>query len=158
MTGGEPETVCGSVTRGTIRGDETIEFLNLLIEFDRGRRTAMLVSSMHGIQTPSILQIIGRRGTISSLDRSTLQVVRHGGITQPGPLASGAAPTVETIETGGGPGDATGPMFVHFADLISGRSKEHHGATLREGMIAVAFTEALLQAAKTGQRVPVKTG
>ncbi|HEV2122047.1 MAG TPA: Gfo/Idh/MocA family oxidoreductase, partial [Chloroflexota bacterium] len=85
VMGGTPTGVYGSVTRGTILGDETIEFVSLIVEFEGGRRTATLTGSMVGLQTPNIVQVVGTRGTITSLDRKTLQIVRHAGVTEPAP-------------------------------------------------------------------------
>ena len=67
-------------------------------------------------------------------------------------------PPVEarTIETRGGMDEATGAMLDHFADLISGAATVQQGTTLHEGMYAVAVTEAMVRAAETGRRIPLR--
>jgi len=85
LMGGEPTGVYASVARGHILDDETIELANILVELEGGRRAASIVASMHGLQTPNVVQVVGARGSVTTTDRSTLTVVRHGGITQPLP-------------------------------------------------------------------------
>lgn len=157
LMGGAPETAYGAVTRGLILGDQTIEFMNLMVEYDGGRRTATILSSMFGVNTPNVLQIVGRRGSVVSLDRKTLQVVRHEGITQPGPRPGPGGLTTRVVEPPAEPADPTGAMLDHFADRISGRTSESLGATFRDGAYAVAASEAMAEAARTGCRVPLST-
>lgn len=158
LMGGMPEAVYGTVTRGTILGDETIEFMNLLIEYEAGRRTATVIASMLGIQTQNLIQVVGTRGSVTSLDRKTLQVVRHEGVRQPSAGVRPPGLEARTIETEGDLRDATGGMLDHFADLVAGRTHEQRGATLREGMYAVAVSEAMVEAARTGCRVKLERG
>ena len=151
--GGPPTAVYASIARGSILKDETIEFANILIEFDGGKRSATVMGSMFGLQTPNVVQFIGRRGTVTSQDRKTLKIVRHQGVTEPAP-AQPAGLEATTVETSG-EGDATGIMLTHFADLITGRETTLRGATLREGADAVAVTEAAVESARTGRRVEI---
>jgi len=58
-----------------------------------------------------------------------------------------------TVETSGGMDVSTALMLDHFADLVTGAASVQEGATLREGMYAVAVTEAMVQAAATGRRI-----
>ncbi len=152
IMGGTPTAVYASLTRGLILHDETIEFATILIEFEEGRRAASLVASMHGVQTPNVVQVVGTRGTVTTFDRKTLRVVHHEPITEPAPAPPAGLETA-TVETGGEGGDTTGTMLDHFADLIAGRETVQRGATLWEGVQAVAITEAAVQAAQTGRRV-----
>jgi predicted dehydrogenase len=154
LMGGAPTGVSASVTRGLIRHDETLECANVLVEFEGGRRSATIIGSMHGIRTPNIVQVVGRYGSVTTTDRQTLQVVRHGGITAPLPAQPAGLETT-LVDTGGDGGDATGAMLAHFADLIAGRTTEQRGTTLREGMDAVAVMEAAVEAARSGRRVPI---
>jgi predicted dehydrogenase len=160
VMGGTPAAVYGSVQRGTILGDQTIEFITLVVESaatDSGpARTATVVGSMHGLQAPNVVQVVGLRGTVTSFDRRNLQTVRHGGIREPAP-ARPEGLEANTVETAGD-GDAlapTGAMLDHFADLVAGRTTEPRGATLREGMYALAVTQAAVEAARTGRRVAI---
>ncbi len=155
VMGGEPEAVYGSVHRGAMRGDQTIEFMNLMVEYDGGARTATIVSSMFGAQAANLVQVIGRRGHVSSTDRKVLRAVTYGGNLVP---RGEPMPPVEarTIETRGGMDEATGAMLDHFADLISGAATVQQGTTLHEGMYAVAVTEAMVRAAETGRRIPLR--
>lgn len=153
LMGGEPNGVYGTVTRGTVLGDQTIEFMNVLVDYDGGGKTATVVSSMFGMQTQNIVQVVGTKGTVTSLDRKTLRVVRHESVRVPGPRAPIPGLEARTIETEGEPRDATGAMLDHFADLASGRATEQRGTTLREGTYAVAVTEAMVRAAESGRRV-----
>jgi predicted dehydrogenase len=157
LMGGVPTGVYASVTRGLILRDETLEFANVLIEFEGGRRSATVVGSMHGIRTPNVVQVVGTRGSVTTTDRRTLQIVRHAGITEPLPAQPADLETT-TVETRGEGGDATGAMLDHFADLIAGRATEQRGTTLWEGMHAVAVMEAAVEAARSGRRMPIDLG
>lgn len=153
---GIPTGVYGTVTRGTIQGDDTIEFVNLLIEYEQGRRTANVVGSMLGIQTPNVIQVVGMRGSATSLDRRMLQIVRHEGVTGPGvrtPVPGLERETIDTTSADAGQPDEATTMLDHFADLIAGGTTQQQGTTLREGMHAVAVTEAMVRATQTGCRV-----
>jgi len=44
-------------------------------------------------------------------------------------------------------------MLDHFAALISRAEQEQRGTTLREGIYAVAATEAMVQLAQTARKV-----
>ncbi len=156
LMGGAPTAVLGSVSRGFIRGDDTIEFVSLIVELDGGRRSLTLTGSMHGPQTPNIVQLVGARGSVTSLDRRTLSVTRHGGIVEPAP-ATPPDLTTSNVDTSG-EADATAALLDHFADLVAGRTRDQRGATLREGMYAVAVTEAAVESARTGRRVELSLG
>jgi UDP-N-acetyl-2-amino-2-deoxyglucuronate dehydrogenase len=156
VMGGPPEAVYGSVHRGSMLGDQTIEYMNLMMEYEGGRRTATVISSMFGMQAANLVQVIGKRGHVSSTDRRDLHIVRHGGRLEP---RGGTVPGTETrtVQAGGGMEAATGNMLDHFADLISGEAKQNRGTTLREGMYAVAVTQAMVKAAETGCRVALNS-
>ena len=148
---GVPQSVYGSIRRGTFRGDETIDVMNLMMEFDDAR-CATVISSIGGVQTPNIIQVIGKHGSVSSLDRRKLKVVRHQGFElDRTPIGL----EVREIETRG-EGDPVGAMLDHFADLIRGITTEYRGATLYEGMLALAVSEAMVLSAQRGARVPLK--
>ena len=156
-SGLQPTSVFGSITRGTILGDETIEATSILVEYSppdgRGpTRTVMLYGSMFGIQTPNLVQVIGLKGTVTTTDRKSLKIVRHAGVAEPAP---GRPVNLETttVETAGEGANATAAMLDHFADLITGQAKEQRGATLEEGWQAVAVTQAAVESAKTGRRI-----
>jgi predicted dehydrogenase len=150
--GGDPENVYGSVHRGSVIGDQTIEFMNLMVEYDGGQRAAVVTSSMFGMNAANLVQVIGLTGHVSSTDRKVLDVVHHAGVKQP---KGGTVDGMEryTVETRGGMDVATGKMLDHWADLITGAVTRQQGTTLREGMYAVAVTQAMVQAAETGRRV-----
>jgi predicted dehydrogenase len=157
LMGGEPTGVYASVARGHILKDETIELANIVIEFEGGKRAASIVASMHGLQAPNVVQVIGARGSVTTLDRKSLKVVRHGGIAEPLPAQPKGLEN-ETVETPGDTGDGpdlTGQLLAHFGDLIAGRETVQRGATLREGAHAVAVTQAAVEAAQTGRRVAI---
>ena len=159
-SGLQPTSVLGSITRGTILGDETIEATSIVVEYlpadGRGPvRTAMLYGSMFGIQTQNIVQVIGLKGTVTSSDRKSLKVIRHGGVTEPAPGRPAHLETT-TVETAGEGANATAAMLDHFADLVSGEAKEQRGATLEEGWQAVAVTQAAVESAKTGRRIVLR--
>jgi predicted dehydrogenase len=155
--GGVPTGVSASIARGSILNDETIEFANILIEFDGGTRSATVMGSMFGLETPNVVQFVGMRGTVTTHDRKTLHVVRHAGVTEPAP-ARPAGLQASKVDVGaeGSEADATSIMLTHFANLITGRESRLRGATLLEGAQAVAVTEAAVESAQTGRRVPLK--
>jgi predicted dehydrogenase len=111
---------------------------------------------MYGPQAANLVQVVGRRGHASSTDRSTLQVVTHGGIGPGRGNVSGLQR--RTLEPGVEADGGTGAMLDHFAALIAGGAVAPEGATLHEGMVAVAVTEALEAAARAGRRVDLAAG
>jgi len=98
--GGSPESAFAQIGRGRLQGDQTIEQFALIVEFDGGR-SATLVSSMFGVQAGNTLQIIGRRGNMTTHDRRTIQVVRHEPITKPGSSNGPEGLNIEQVETAG---------------------------------------------------------
>lgn len=152
--GGQPQTVYGTTTRGTLLGDETIECLSALVEYDGGRRTLAVLATMLGVGVPALCYVVGAGGTAWTDDRKSLRVTRHGRILEPGPQTPIPGLAGETIDTAGS-GDDNQTMLDHFGDLICGRETVQRGATLREGMRANAITEALVRATETGARVPL---
>jgi UDP-N-acetyl-2-amino-2-deoxyglucuronate dehydrogenase len=153
VLGGTPESVFGQVHRGSVSGDRTIEAMTLVAEYSAGQRSATVISSMYGMQAANLIQVIGRKGHVSSTDRRTLHVVTHGGIG-PG-VGNVAGLQTRTLDTGAGSAMdvATGAMLDHFADLIGGAATEPEGTSLREGTYAVAVTQAMVRAAESGTRV-----
>jgi predicted dehydrogenase len=147
---GTPSGVYATLRRGTFRGDQTIDFANLMIEYDGGERTATIITSMGGVQTPNIIQVVGRHGSVSSTDRRTLKVVRHRGFEMD---KSPIDLEVRTVEPEGDARGSVAEMHDHFAHLIRGTVSEQRGTTLHEGMLAVAVTEAMAESARRGQRV-----
>ena len=83
--GGRPEAVYGTTTRGTVLGDQTIEYLNLLVEYNGGPRTLAVQASMLGLGVPPLCYVIGTYGTAWTDDRKSLRVTRHGRVVEPGP-------------------------------------------------------------------------
>jgi predicted dehydrogenase len=152
---GEPESVYGTTTRGTVLGDDTIEYLSLLVEYDGGTRTLAVQASMLGVDVPPLCYVIGTRGTAWTDDRKSLRVTRHNRVVEPGPQTPIPGRSQETIDTSA-TGDDSQTMLDHFGDLIAGRETVQRGATLREGMHAIAITEAMVKSTETGARVPLR--
>jgi len=152
---GEPEAVYGTTTRGTVLGDQTIEYLNLLVEYDGGHRTLAVQASMLGLDVPPLCYVIGTYGTAWTDDRKSLRVTRHERVVEPGPQTPIPGLASETIDTSA-TGDDNQTMLDHFGDLAAGRETVQRGATLREGMHAVAITEAMVRSTETGRRVPIR--
>jgi len=147
-----PSGVYATLRRGAFRGDETIDFANLMVEYDNGERTSTIITSMGGTQTPNIIQVVGQHGTVSSTDRRTLKVVKHQGFKiDKSPIDL----EVQTIEPQGSMRAPVAEMHDHFAELIRGTVSEQRGTTLREGMMAVAVTEAMAESASRGERIPM---
>ena len=151
VMGGRPVAVLGSVARGRIREDQTIELVSLIVEFDGGR-TATLVGSMHGVQAPNVVQVIGTRVSVTSFDHKTLKVVHHSGIVEPAPALPAGLESHE-VTTGGEGADTTVEMLDHFAALVCGRERENRGASLRDGEHALGIMQAAVESARTGRRV-----
>jgi predicted dehydrogenase len=154
LMGGRAEAVAASVQRGTILGDQTLEFLSLLIDFDGGRRTCAVVGSMLGLRIPNVTSFVGTRGTVHLQD-GRIRVARHGGIHQAGAREPADLVVEEVVVQDGG--DATVALLEHFADLVEGRVpwNARAAASLREGAEAVAVTRAMVEAAATGRKVPL---
>lgn len=154
--GGRPEGVMAHVRRGTIAGDRTIEFASLLVDFDERSRSAFVQSSMFGAtKARNIVQFVGRRGVVSTLDRRVLQVARHAGIGEPGPKAPAELEvrTVETPETGYQKDTTT--LLEHFADLVAGRvdPQQARACTLEQGADTIAVMAAMARSFAEGRRV-----
>ena len=142
--------------RGTITGDRTIEFASLLIDFDGRTRSAFVQSSMFGAtRARNIVQFVGTRGVVTSLDRRTLHVARHGGVGEPGPRPPRdmEVRTVETPETGYQ--KDTVALLEHFADLVAGRADRDHplACTLEQGADTIAVMAAMVRSFEEGRRV-----
>ncbi|MBI3973902.1 MAG: hypothetical protein HY332_21705 [Chloroflexi bacterium] len=110
---------------------------------------------MLGVEVPPVCYVVGTYGTAWSNDRRTLHIARHGRIVEPGPQTPIPGLSTETIESSPS-ADDNQAMLDHFGDLITGRETVQRGATLREGMFAVAVTEAMVKATETGCRVPLR--
>jgi len=154
--GGRPEGVMAHVRRGTITGDRTIEFAGMLIDFDERSRSAFVQSSMFGAsKARNILQFVGTRGVVSTMDRRTLQVARHGGVTEPGPKPPQGLEvrTVETPETGYQ--NDTIALLEHFADLVAGRADRGRprACTLEQGADTISVMAAMVRSFEEGRRV-----
>ncbi len=151
--GGRPTSVSASIQRGSIKGDRTIEFMSLLIEFDGGKRVCTITGSMFGMRTPNIWQFVGTRGTAHTLDHRTLHVATHDGIREAGnkPPQGLVTRAIESPPEG----DSTRRLLERFADLVSGEADRAApgAATFREGAEAVAVTAAMVRAAEEGRRV-----
>ena len=162
VMGGAPDAVFASVQRGMTKvvgpppGDQTIEAFTLVIEYDGGKRSVVVPSSMHAVQMPNFVQVIGRKGSLFSLDRKAIKVIAHQGFEGLGPSAKPINPEQREIACQAEGAQATADMIEHFADLASGAAKEYRGCTLREGMYAVAVTEAMVKSAAEGRRVGMK--
>lgn len=152
--GREPQAVYGTTTRGTVIGDETIEYLNALVEYEGGTRTLTVLASMLGFDVPPLCYAIGTYGMAWTDDRKALRVTRHERIVETGPQTPVPGLASETIDTSAS-GDDNQTMLDHFGDLVSGREAAQRGATLREGMHALSITEAMVRATETGARVPL---
>ncbi len=151
--GGKPEGVMGHVRRGTILGDRTIEFMELIIDFDGGTRSATVVSSMIGHGAANLHEYVGRLGNIWTTDGRTLHVSRHPAITE-----GGAKPPAglerRDVAIGGGV-DETGLALGNFADTITGTAEAGwpRGCSFAEGAYAIAASAAMVQSAEEGRRI-----
>lgn len=156
VMGGTPDSVFASVQRGMTKGDQTIEAFTLVIEYEGGKRSVAITSSMHAVQMPNFVQVIGLKGSLFSLDRRAIKVVAHQGFEGLGPSAKPINLTTREIPCQAEGVQSTNEMLDHFADLVSGTAKEYRGCTLREGMHAVAVTEGMVKSAAEGRRVTMK--
>ena len=143
---GVPDEVYATLSRGTVRNDRTIDVANLLISYDGGDRTFMLAASMFGQKMPASIQVVGRRGNLSAIGRKKLNIVSHEGYDAEGVTANLEKVTVEVEDDRR---SAVSRMLDHFADVIRGNAPHRQAATIREGMMAVAVTEAMAESAAT---------
>jgi predicted dehydrogenase len=154
--GGEPSAVFASVQRGMTKGDQTIEAFTVVIEYDGGKRSVVIPSSMHAVQMPNFVQVVGMKGCLHSPDRKTIKIITHGGFAGLGPSAKPISPETREIVCQPEGANSTVDMLNHFADLVSGAAKEYLGCTLREGMYAIAVTEAMVKSASEGRRIAIQ--
>jgi predicted dehydrogenase len=151
--GGRPGGVAAHVRRGTILGDRTMEYLSLIVDFDGGERSATLVSSMFGVRVPNLIEYVGARGTLSTLDQRNVRVSRHAGIHEAGNRQPEGLETREVACEAAG--DTTGRSLEHFAALVAGEAggAAPHACTFAEGAAALAVGVAAALAAEQGRRV-----
>ena len=153
IMGGAPTSVYGRVRRGTFGPGDAIEFASMMLEYEGGERTANIVASIGGVDATNIFQVIGRHGSISSIDRRTLRLVTHRGFRRD---KSSVDLKVQEL-TYEDKQDPTAKMLDHFADLVSGRTEECTGTSLEEGRLAVAVTQAMAESAATGKGIPLSS-
>lgn len=151
--GGRPEGVMGHVRRGSILGDRTIEYMELIVDFDEGSRSATVVSSMLGVGAPHLNEFVGRRGVVWSTNNRTVNVARHDVIAEAGAKPPAGLAQREVECPGGGEG--TLAAFTHFGERISGAPADTwpRGCTFAEGANAVALSAAMVQSAEEGRRI-----
>ncbi len=153
--GGSPEGVMGYVRRGTIQNDRTIDYMELIVDFDGRTRSATVISSQMGVAAASLYEFVGRRGTIWSLNDRSIHVARHDGVQGPGAKNPPGLQQREVECTGGGEG--TVACMEYFADRIEGVSLPAwpRAATFREGVNALALSAGMVQSMEEGRRVPL---
>ena len=153
--GGHPGGVCSHVRRGTILGDRTLEFQSLIVDFDGGERSATIVTSMLGIRVANLVEYVGARGTLWTLDQRTVHVATHPGVREAGTRPPDGLETRELACPAAG--DATGASLEHFAARILGENPPAAppAATFAGGADALAVAAAAVIAAEQGRRVPL---
>jgi len=151
LTDWDPVAVFADVQRGSFKNDETIEFVSAIIQFERDgkRRVANLSGSLAGERTQNIQQLVGRRGNICAVDKSTVKVVLHEGFNED---KSPRNLRVETIEVPKEPMDPLLRLYNNFADAVLEGAELR--VTLEHGMKAIAVSEAMAESGRTGE--PVK--
>jgi predicted dehydrogenase len=151
--GGRPEGVSAHVLRGTILGDRTMEYISLIVDFDGGERSATLLSSMFGIRVPNLIEYVGARGTLWTMDQRTVRIARHNGVHQAGTRPPEGLEAREVACEAGG--DTTGRSLEHFAALVAGDAAggSPHACTFAEGANALGVGVAAALSAEQGRRV-----
>ena len=154
--GGRPEGVTAQLRRGTIRGDATIEYAQILVDFDGGSRSVCIQSSMFGASAAlNVLQFVGARGVVTSTDRQTLRVALHDGVAAPGPTPPPGL-RVQTVEPPAlGYQPQTIALLERFADLVAGQAvaADPPACDLAGGADVVAVMEAAARSATEQRRV-----
>ena len=151
--GGNPGGVTASVRRGTILGDRTMEYLSLIVDFDGGERSATLLSSMFGVRVPNLIEYVGARGTLWTMDQRTVRIARHDGVREAGNRPPDGLESREVACEAGG--DTTGRSLDHFAALVAGDADpgSPHACTFAEGADALGVGVAAALAAEQGRRI-----
>ncbi len=151
--GGQPEGVVGHIRRGTVLGDQTIEFMEVIVDFDDRTRSATVISSMLAPGAVNTTEFVGRRGTVWTTDNKSLHVTQHDGITSAGTQPPPGLTRREVQCSGGG--DGTLAAFTHFAERIGGSAAPGwpRGCTFAEGANAVAVSAAMVRSFEEGRRV-----
>jgi predicted dehydrogenase len=148
----EPSGVYATVRRGVFRDEKAIEFANMVIDYEDGERAVNIVTSLAAPSTHNIIQIVGRRGTLTSIDRNDMSIVTHAGF-RPDKTPIDMNLRTVSVEREAHPELR---MQEHFADLVLGTTTERYGNSLRDGMLSVAITEAAAESARRGERVELK--
>ena len=145
-----PTAVFADVQRGRFKGDETIEFVSAVIEFEKdgAQRVASLSGSLAAPKPLNIQQLIGLRGTVCAVNKNEVHVVRHEGFNEDKSCRNQQA---ETIEVQKESTDALLRLYGNFADAVLDGAELR--VTLEDGMKAVAVCDAIAESGKTGQRV-----
>jgi predicted dehydrogenase len=152
--GGRAEGVSSHVRRGTILGDRTMEFQSLLIDFDEGTRSAAIVTSMLGVRAANLVEFVGAKGTLWTLDQRTVHVATHTGVHQAGNRPpEGLSSREVTCEAAG---DSTGASLEAFAARIAGEAAADSPpgpCTFAQAADALAVAAAAVLAWEQGRRV-----
>ncbi|MEW6356568.1 MAG: Gfo/Idh/MocA family oxidoreductase [Planctomycetota bacterium] len=148
-----PVAVYADVQRGSFKGDQTIEFVSAVIEFEQDgkRRVANLSGSLAGEQTQNINQLVGRRGTVSAVDKAKVDVLRHDGFNEDKTCRN---KKFESVAVPKQPMDPLLRLYHNFADAVLDGAELR--VTLEHGMKAVAVCEAIAESGKKRKRVPIK--
>lgn len=151
--GGRPGGVTGHIRRGTITGDQTLEYLSFILDFDGGERSATLVTSMLGFRVANLVEYVGSRGTLWTTDGRTVHIGNHPGIHEAGNKPPEGLETRDVNCPGSG--DTTRQSLEHFAALAAGEKPDRspHACTFAEGANALAVGAAAVLAAEQGRRV-----
>ncbi|NOZ23350.1 MAG: Gfo/Idh/MocA family oxidoreductase [Planctomycetes bacterium] len=147
-----PVAVYADVQRGSFKGDQTIEFVSAVIEFEQDgkRRVANLSGSLAADQIQNINQLIGRRGTICAVDKATVNIVKHDGFNEDKTCRNKQA---EAIAVPKQPMDPLLRLYGNFADAVLDGAELR--VTLEHGMKAVAVCEAIAESGDKRQRVAI---
>lgn len=151
--GGHPGGVTSHIRRGTITGDQTLEYLSCILDFDGGERSCTLVTSMLGFRVANLVEYVGARGTLWTTDRRTVHIGNHPGVREAGNKPPEGMETREIACPGSG--DTTRHSLEHFAALAAGEKVDRlpHACTFAEGANALAVGVAAVLAAEERRRV-----
>lgn len=149
-----PKRVAGHQRRGAFKPlKNTIEFVNILAECENGDETRMvnMSGSMASIGMSNVYQLVGKRGCASSTNKNHIQYAFHEGFAEDKKPINSETHQEELDWQGR---DFQLAMWNHFGQCVLEKKTDvAPAASLREGLVQVAVSQAGAESAETGRIV-----
>jgi len=153
LMGRAPTAVCATLRRNTYTDTGAIDVLSFQIEFGSGDgvRVASHTASMGGLGIGNKYDIVGVHGNVTAVGMG--EVKRNLLVRTPGGRFKAETSVIQVEGPGG---DSTAALQDQFADWIRAEISDADAqCTFRDGLNSLAVSAAVLESAKTGQKVTI---